>query len=298
RRQARQVARRQGPHHVESGPRMNYYEHHLGDWAAATGHLTWDEDMAYTRLLRAYYHHEQAIPDGQQYRLAKATTPTQRKAVDQVLSEFFELRDGRYHQKRADAEIARFQDKQAKAKRSAETRWHGRKQHTEGNANASTNVDTNVMRTHSEGNALQTPDTRHQTPITESLCNREESRAHAFQADPFPDPTPAAAVCMALRRYGVSAVNPGNLRLQALVKAGAQVDEFLAYVDKAKEAAPGREFPYLLAAVEGERKRASSLEGQLGQRPLSKAEAFVAANFPRLAARRLPEVIDAPVALG
>lgn len=103
---------------------------------------------------------------------------------------------------------------------------------------------------------------------------------------------------MALRRYGVSAVNPGNLRLQALVKAGAQVDEFLAYVDKAKEAAPGREFPYLLAAVEGERKRASSLEGQLGQRPLSKAEAFVAANFPRLAARRLPEVIDAPVALG
>lgn len=39
---------------------MNYYEHHLGDWAAATGHLTWDEDMAYTRLLRAYYHHEKA----------------------------------------------------------------------------------------------------------------------------------------------------------------------------------------------------------------------------------------------
>ena len=40
---------------------MNYYEHHLGDWAAATGHLTWDEDMAYTRLLRAYYHAERPI---------------------------------------------------------------------------------------------------------------------------------------------------------------------------------------------------------------------------------------------
>jgi hypothetical protein len=68
---------------------VNYYEHHLGDWAAATGHLTWDEDMAYTRLLRAYYHAERPISEGQQYRLAKASTPTQRKAVDQVLAEFF-----------------------------------------------------------------------------------------------------------------------------------------------------------------------------------------------------------------
>jgi uncharacterized protein YdaU (DUF1376 family) len=91
---------------------VNYYEHHLGDWAAATGHLTWDEDMAYTRLLRAYYHHEKPIAQGQQYRLAKASTPVQRRAVDQVLSEFFELRDGHYHQKRADAEIAKYREKE------------------------------------------------------------------------------------------------------------------------------------------------------------------------------------------
>ena len=89
---------------------MNYYEHHLGDWAAATGHLTWDDDMAYTRLLRAYYHHERPIPEGQQYRLAKATTPAQRKAVDQVLAEFFDLREGHYCQKRADAEIAKYRE--------------------------------------------------------------------------------------------------------------------------------------------------------------------------------------------
>jgi uncharacterized protein YdaU (DUF1376 family) len=133
---------------------VNYYEHHLGDWAAATGHLTWDEDMAYTRLLRAYYHHEQAIADGQQYRLAKAVTPAQRRAVDQVLNEFFQLLDGRYHQKRADSEIARYQDKQRKAKASADARW------SQSNRNA--NASANAMRTHSEGNALQTPDTRHQ----------------------------------------------------------------------------------------------------------------------------------------
>lgn len=129
---------------------MNYYEHHLGDWAAATGHLTWDEDMAYTRLLRAYYHHEKPIADGQQYRLAKASTPAQKRAVDQVLSEFFELRDGAYHQKRADAEIARYQDKQRKAKASANARW------------SQCERIPDAMRTHSEGNALQTPVTRHQ----------------------------------------------------------------------------------------------------------------------------------------
>ena len=176
---------------------MNYYEHHLGDWAAATGHLTWDEDMAYTRLLRAYYHHEKAIAEGQQYRMAKASTPGQRRAVDQVLSEFFELRDGQYHQKRADAEIARYQDKQRKAKASADARWSqsGRNANalqthdglSEGKPSASckdsepykTGRDSseadgsrklliveesgsaNAMRTHSEGNALQTPDTRH-----------------------------------------------------------------------------------------------------------------------------------------
>ncbi len=162
---------------------MNYYEHHLGDWAAATGHLTWDEDMAYTRLLRAYYHAERPIPQGQQYRLAKASTSAQRRAVDAVLGEFFTLEaDGCYHQKRADEEIARYQDKQAKAKRSAEARWSAQLPQSDGNANAMrthternanspptamrthTERIPNAMRTQCEGNALQTPDTRHQTP--------------------------------------------------------------------------------------------------------------------------------------
>lgn len=120
---------------------MHYYEHHLGDFAAATGHLSWDEDMAYTRLLRAYYHHERPIPEQQAYRLARAATPAQRKAVDVVLAEFFVLVDGAHTQKRADAEIARYQDKQRKAKASADARWSQSARNADG------------MRTHSEGNA-------------------------------------------------------------------------------------------------------------------------------------------------
>jgi uncharacterized protein YdaU (DUF1376 family) len=156
---------------------LNYYEHHLGDWAAATGHLTWDEDMAYTRLLRAYYHAERAIPQGQQYRIARAATPAQRKAVDAVLAEFFILVDGNHHQKRADAEIARFQDKQRKAKASADARWSqsGR------NANAS----PDAMRTHSEGNAP-----RHQTPDTRP----SETPSLLPQAPAFPAEKPPLAL--------------------------------------------------------------------------------------------------------
>lgn len=56
---------------------MNYFPFHVGDYAAATAHLTWDEDMAYTRLLRAYYLTEQPIPLDKAYRLARATTPAQ-----------------------------------------------------------------------------------------------------------------------------------------------------------------------------------------------------------------------------
>lgn len=87
---------------------MNYFPFHVGDYAAATAHLTWDEDMAYTRLLRAYYLTEQPIPLDKAYRLARATTPAQRKAVDTVLAEFFVKTDNGYQQTRCDAEIAKF----------------------------------------------------------------------------------------------------------------------------------------------------------------------------------------------
>jgi len=137
---------------------LNYIEFHLGDYAAATAHLSWDEDMAYMRLIRAYYHSESPIPSDlkQACRLARATTPAQRQAVETVLSEFFDHRADGWHQKRCDAEIERATDKKEKAKRSASARWAAQPTESERTANA--------MRTHTEGNApnLQTPDTRHQ----------------------------------------------------------------------------------------------------------------------------------------
>lgn len=88
---------------------MNFYKHHLGDYDGATSHLSWDEDMAYTRLLRAYYRTEKPIPCSQAYRLTRASSKAQRAAVDSVLSEFFSKRDDYWHNKRADEEIETYQ---------------------------------------------------------------------------------------------------------------------------------------------------------------------------------------------
>ena len=169
---------------------MNYYEHHIGDYDSATAHLSLTEDGVYRRLICLYYRTEQPLPADTKAvcRLVRAASKQERDTVADVLGEFFQLAQDGWHNERCDQEIARFQDKQAKAKRSAEARWSAQRSQSEGNANAyanaSTRTDANAsadaMRTHSEGNAPrarpQTPDTNHQTP--------EERRGRATALPP------------------------------------------------------------------------------------------------------------------
>ena len=136
---------------------MNYYEHHIGDYAAATGHLSLVEDAVYTRMLRRYYLTETPLPAdmGQVARLVGARQQEEIAAVEAVLGEFFTLQADGWHQKRADEDIAKYLEKQGKARASADARWADKRPQCERNANA--------MRTQCERNAHQTPDTKHQT---------------------------------------------------------------------------------------------------------------------------------------
>ena len=79
-------------------------------------------------------------------------------------------------------------------------------------------------------------------------------------------PTPAAAVCIALKAAGIANVNPSNQTLRTLVEAGADVAEFVAHV-KATEGKHDR-FAYLLGIVEGQRKRAAATAGAIHHGPL------------------------------
>ena len=102
-------------------------------------------------------------------RLVGARTKEERQAVADIPDEFFEQEADGWHNKRCDAEIARYRGKQDKARASAEARWSKRnapamRTHSETDANASTGNDADAMRTHSERNAHQAPSTRHQTP--------------------------------------------------------------------------------------------------------------------------------------
>lgn len=168
--------------------------------------------MAYTRLIRAYYHHEKPIPADlrEACRLARATTPAQRRAVDTVLHEFFALHEDGWHQKRCDEEIERYQTKQPEAeakkandrerqRRARERRkqlfddlrshgivaqWDATTVHLQdalsratigvGHAGSHAPVTHPVTR---DNTATQTPDTRHQT-----------SEAKASGVPPSPEP--------------------------------------------------------------------------------------------------------------
>ena len=91
---------------------MNYYEHHIGDYAEATAHLTFVEDAAYSRLIRKYYAAEKPMPADLKavQRLVGARSKDEREAVQTILEEFFELREDGWHNARCDAEIKAYND--------------------------------------------------------------------------------------------------------------------------------------------------------------------------------------------
>ncbi|MBU3548072.1 YdaU family protein [Polynucleobacter sp. P1-05-14] len=144
---------------------MNYYEHHIGDYAEATAHLSFIEDATYSRLIRKYYATEKPLPIEIKLvqRLINARTKEEKNAVVSILNEFFTLSDDGWRQERCDHEIARFKDKQLKARRSAEGRWQSfptDESQPETTPNKGCERNATAMRTHCS------PDTKHQSPVT------------------------------------------------------------------------------------------------------------------------------------
>ena len=144
---------------------MRHYAFNVGDYAAATVHLSDAEDLAYRRLLDTYYAREAPLPADVTAccRLARASTPESRDAVAAVLREFFELQADGWHQKRVDREIEAYQSKSQAAAASASARWskpdaNAMRTQCERNANASS--------AGCERNANHEPVTKNQEPVT------------------------------------------------------------------------------------------------------------------------------------
>lgn len=208
---------------------MNYFEKHIGDWIRDTVSLTMLEDGAYNRLIDQYYQTERPLPNDKKlvYRLARANSSAERKAVDFVIENFFERTDAGYVQKRAEAELERYSEKRAKAQASANARWNK----SEGNANASQTHDAPDMRTHSEGNAHQAPVASNQTP----LKNVGDS---THVAEPLARAKPAE-LSAAMRRNSIDA-QPGDPRVIAAAESGVTVETMEAACVEAKSAKQGQ----------------------------------------------------------
>lgn len=126
---------------------MRHYAFNVGDYAAATAHLSDAEDLAYRRLLDAYYARETPLPTDEAAccRLIRATTPSTRRAVGAVLREFFSCEADGWHQKRVDIEINRYHDKSAKARASGQRSGEVRRTNVERTLNERSPDDrTNV----------------------------------------------------------------------------------------------------------------------------------------------------------
>lgn len=85
---------------------MNYYPFHIGDFAAHTAHLTWEEDIAYRRMLDWYYLNEKALPADPAKVARLVRMPKSIAVIEAVLAEFFLMSEDGWHNKRADEELA------------------------------------------------------------------------------------------------------------------------------------------------------------------------------------------------
>ncbi len=110
---------------------MNYYPFHLGDYAAHTGHLEPMEDLAYRRMIDAYYLRECPLPSdvSEVARLIRMRANVDE--VGTVLAEFFVLDEEGWRHFRCDEEIERMQDKQAASEQRAAHESDRMKRHRE-----------------------------------------------------------------------------------------------------------------------------------------------------------------------
>lgn len=145
---------------------MNYYPFHVGDYAAHTSHLDPLEDLAYRRMLDLYYLRECALPHdpAEVARLIRMRGNV--AEVTAVLREFFTEIEGGWANGRCDEEILRMQDKQMKAKASAEASVAARRAKAEG----------------------------HRSTLAERTLNERSTDAELPTPTPTPTPNTAKAV--------------------------------------------------------------------------------------------------------
>ena len=144
---------------------MNFFPFHIGDYAAHTRNLTLLEDLAYRRLLDAYYLAERPLIGSATDVAREIGMREQVEEVAYILGKFFQESEGAWHNDRADKEIAKYQEKQFKAsiagKASAERRLNAA-------PTKAKEKSTDVQSSDNERSTNQEPRTKNQSPSLRS----------------------------------------------------------------------------------------------------------------------------------
>ena len=173
---------------------MKFFAFHIGDWLTSTRTLTATERGVYLDLLCLYYGQCKCICKDDAKRLALAYAPSERRALQYVLSEFFTEKDGCYFNARCDREIAQINGVSAKRQQAALARWNRvseEKPYKKNDANAYANAHANAMQTEMHMQCI----TNNHKPLTnKERESRERAPAKPTRtADantPTPTPTP------------------------------------------------------------------------------------------------------------
>jgi len=86
-----------------------------------------------------------------------------------------------------------------------------------------------------------------------------QGQGESVPRSPGPTPTRAGEACLAIRKAGMSATNPGDPRLLALLEAGITPEELAAAAVDAMAADPPKGWAWVLATAEGRRRDASKV---------------------------------------
>jgi uncharacterized protein YdaU (DUF1376 family) len=141
---------------------LNFYKHHIGDYAKKTGALSMTEHGAYLLMLQAYYGTEKPLPFGRDlYRICRAFGKKERAAVDKVAALFWKRTEAGFVNGRAFEEIEIASELSDIARENGSKGGRPKK--------PSGLIYENPAGSEKEPNAkaIQTPDSRLQTPYSE-----------------------------------------------------------------------------------------------------------------------------------
>ncbi|WP_282265560.1 DUF1376 domain-containing protein [Stenotrophomonas sp. PS02298] len=222
---------------------MNYYPRYPAHYQTKTLHLTMEQDGAYTRLLDWYYANERPIPHAQRHAIARAMTPSERRATDLVLGEFFEQQEGLWTQYRCESEIEKARPKIDAAKANGKKGGRPRKQ-AEPGAGERAGVGTGEeegTRKKPNGFSLGSENGTHDEPGAKAPqspipINPPDTPLQAPEI--AEGATDAGRACLLIRQVGCVHTNPSHPDLLAALAEGVTPETLALTVAEAMEKTP------------------------------------------------------------